>query len=91
MNLLERIENIEKILVHKFGTIDLNVIKKEDKAFFKEANERLANINKGLENNDVLLEELKEARNKRIQSRKDLEEIKNSLDVHLLGNTEDKQ
>lgn len=58
MSLLERIENIERILVHKFGKLDLDKIKKEDSAFFKEANERLEKINKSLDENDSLIQKL---------------------------------
>lgn len=45
----ERLENLERIIIHKFGTLDLDEIRERDEAFFKEANERMAKINEKLD------------------------------------------
>lgn len=79
MNLEERIKRVEEILIYQHGSLDLDVMKEKDDVFFKEANERLANINKGLAENDVLIEELHEARDERMASREDLEKYKKTL------------
>ena len=58
MSIIERIENIEAILTHKFGTVDIEIIKKEDQEFFTEANYRLEKIIKSLDENDKLIQKL---------------------------------
>jgi len=49
MNLEERINRIEKILIYKHGGLDLDDMKEKDEAFFKEANERLDRVNARLD------------------------------------------
>ena len=79
MSVEERLENVEKILLHKYGTLNLETIKERDERFFKEANAKLENINAGLDEmekmqlkNDKAMDELKESRRK-------IEEIKKQL------------
>lgn len=75
----ERLENVEAIILHKYGTLNLEAIKEKDAKFFKEANKRLDRINARIDKMNEDEPERQRIHQELENSMRELEETKKRL------------